>query len=278
MLQPQRARRESPGAARHGRIIVASLDEQKQIHGSVRSPLRTPLSPAGSIERGALWTPRRSAAAAAGSDGPLPSSRVPRTASLSLFSSPGRVADRAGPECQLRLGTGPSERTHALPNIQAPRSFSHTMPRPSMRPFFPGAEPSPRRLVYSESSDDDSRPGDVELHGSRTTSSEGKSSRLTTPGVVVGELSSSLQSSWGFTNMHSFGFSDGEDDEAPSRKRRTSTASLGACALPRLRALHVLCCLHAVCRLSTLIPFANKPRKREASCFLKGEAPTGPHG
>jgi hypothetical protein len=228
MLQPQRARRESQGAARHGRVIVASLDEQKQIHGSVRSPLRTPLSPAGSLERGALWTPRRSAAAAASSDGPIPSSRVQRTASLSLFSSPGRVADRAGPECQLRLGTGPSARTHELPNIQAPRSFSHTMPRPSMRPFFPGAEPSPRRLVYSESSDDDSRPGDGELLGSRTTSSEGKSSRLTTPGVVLGELSSSLQSSWGFAGMHSFGFSDGEDDEAPSRKRRTSTASLGA--------------------------------------------------
>lgn len=167
-----------------------------------------------------LWTPRRSAAAAAGSDGPLPSPQVPKTARPSLFSSPGRAADRAGP-------TGPTARTPALPNIRTPRSFSHTMPRPSRRPFFPGAEPSPRRLVYSESSDDDSRPGGVVLHGSRPTSSEGQS-RLTTPGVVVGELSSSLQSSWGFASMHSFGFSDGEDDEAPSIKRRTSTASLGA--------------------------------------------------
>jgi hypothetical protein len=220
MLQTQRARRDAPGAARHGRILVASLDERKQILGSVRPPLRTPLSPSGALDHRGLWTPRRSAAAAAGSDGPLPSPQVPKTARPSLFSSPGRAADRAGP-------TGPTARTPALPNIRTPRSFSHTMPRPSRRPFFPGAEPSPRRLVYSESSDDDSRPGGVVLHGSRPTSSEGQS-RLTTPGVVVGELSSSLQSSWGFASMHSFGFSDGEDDEAPSIKRRTSTASLGA--------------------------------------------------
>ena len=96
MLQTQRARRDAPGAARHGRILVASLDERKQILGSVRPPLRTPLSPSGALDHRGLWTPRRSAAAAAGSDGPLPSPQVPKTARPSLFSSPGRAADRAG--------------------------------------------------------------------------------------------------------------------------------------------------------------------------------------
>ena len=96
------------------------------------------------------------------------------------------------------------------------------LPRTTRRPFFPGAEPSPRRPYLSESSDDDSH-----QFASRPTTSEGQTTVLTTAPGGGADLSSSFQS-WGFASLRSLSFfSDDEDDETPRYKPRTSTASLG---------------------------------------------------
>jgi len=225
-MSHQTPRGDAPPTARRGRVLVASLEERRQIRGGPvrQSAPRAPGTPGGAGARGSLWTPR-GAPAAGGSAGLPVSPRGPADVPLSLFCSPDRAAERSGRHHGLlRPRAGPG-----LPDIHAPRSLSQTMPaRTTSRPFFPGAEPSPRRILsgaaqLSESSDDDSHHW---AEGqSRPTTSEGQTSIRTTPRGVA-ELSSSFQS-WGFASLRSLSFSDGEVDEAPRDKPRTSTASLG---------------------------------------------------